>query len=67
MEETKGYIHAWIVLENDLWLQKNGVTTIVTSPTKPKDFTGKTDAEMFKHRELAKQYKAFKTHQNVAI
>ena len=36
-----------IVLENDVWLQENGITTIVTNPTKPKDFTGETDAEMF--------------------
>ena len=32
MEETKGYVYAWIVLENDVRLQKNGIITIVTSP-----------------------------------
>ena len=33
MEETKGCVYAWIVLENDVWLQENGTATIVTNPT----------------------------------
>jgi hypothetical protein len=55
IEESAGYGHAWIVLENKVWVTKINVAKLVASPTEPKEFIGKTDAEKCKQKELIKQ------------
>jgi hypothetical protein len=45
INESKGYGHAWIILEGAVWLTKNGVTATVPIPRKPAAFSGTTSAE----------------------
>jgi hypothetical protein len=47
IDESVGYGHAWIILEDVVWLTKNGVTAVVPIPTKPAAFSGTTSAEKF--------------------
>ena len=67
IEESKGYGHAWIILENKVWLAKKGVEALVPKQTKPVDFVGTTDAAKFAHKTKQKQSDAFKANEYGAI
>jgi hypothetical protein len=65
--ESKCYGHAWIILEGRVWLSKNGVTSVVPIPKKPKAFAGTTSADKFIYKAALKNYTEYKTHCNGAI
>jgi hypothetical protein len=65
--QSVGYGHAWLVLEDKVWLTKAGVTKAVPIPAKPAAFAGTTAAEKFIYKESLKQYTDYKTHANGAI
>jgi hypothetical protein len=67
IDESVGYGHAWIVLEQAVWLAKKGVKARVPTPTKPTPFIGTTDAQKFAYKTKLKQYNDYKTHANGAI
>jgi hypothetical protein len=48
------YGHAWIILEDAVWLTKNGVTDTVPIPRKPAAFSGTTSAEKFIYKAALK-------------
>jgi hypothetical protein len=65
--QSAGYGHAWLVLEDEVWLTKAGVTAAVAIPVKPVAFAGTTAAEKFIYKESLKKYNDYKTHANGAI
>ena len=67
IDESKGYGHAWLVMENGTWLAKNGVEHPVPVPTKPANFSGTTETEKFMYKLKLKQYNDYKTHSNGAV
>jgi hypothetical protein len=67
IEESQGYGHAWIILENGAWLTGNNVTAAVPISTKSPAFTGTTSAEKYIFKAALKNYTDYKTHSNGAI
>jgi hypothetical protein len=62
IDQSQGYGHAWIILEDTVWLTKNGVTAAVPIPTKPAAFTGTTSAAKFIYKSSLKNYTDYKIH-----
>jgi hypothetical protein len=67
ISQSAGYGHAWLVLENNVWLTKTGVTAAVPYPQKPATFAGTTAAHKFIYKEALKTYNDYKTHSNGAV
>jgi predicted glutamine amidotransferase len=55
IEESQGYGHAWIILDNGTWLMKNNVTAAVPIPTETPAFTGTTSAKKFIYKAALKK------------
>jgi hypothetical protein len=62
-----GYRHSWIILEDAVWLTKNGVTDAVPIPRKPAAFSGTTSADKFIYKAALKNYTDYRIHSNGAI
>jgi hypothetical protein len=67
IDESKDYGHAWIILEDAVWLTKNRVTVAVPIPTKPNAFDGTTSAAKFIYKAALKNYTNYKLHSIGAI
>jgi hypothetical protein len=67
IDELQGYGHAWVILEDAVWLTKNVVTTAVPIPTKPAAFTGTTSAATFIYKSSLKNYTDYNVNSIGAI